>query len=54
MSIGEMRSFVLNNDAASLDVSQGDRTPLDYVVLSGAECAAIDLGWYAEGGRLKL
>jgi len=31
MSIGEMRSFVLNNDAASLDLSQGKRTPLDYV-----------------------
>jgi len=33
MSIGEMRSFVLNNDAASLDVSQCNRTPLDYVAL---------------------
>jgi len=33
MSIGEVGSFVLNNDAASLDVSQGNRTPLDYVAL---------------------
>jgi len=33
MSIGEMRSFVLNDDAASLDVSQGDRTSLDFVAL---------------------
>jgi len=49
MSIEEMRSFVLNNDLASLDVSQGDRTLLDYVASQGAECAAIDLYWYARG-----
>ena len=52
MSIGEMRSSVLNNDLASLDASQGDRTLLDYVASQGAECAAIDLDWYA-GGRLE-
>ena len=33
MSIGEARSSVLDNDTASFDVSQGNRTPLDYVAL---------------------
>ena len=42
--IQEARAFVLNDDAASLDVSQGNRTPSDYVALEGAECAAIGLG----------
>lgn len=59
--IQEARAFVLNDDAASLEVSQGNRTPSDYVALEGAECAAIGLGWYAGGcseqsgrGRLVL
>jgi len=50
--IGEMRLFLLNNEVASVDVSRGDRTPLDYIPLQGAECAAIELGWY-EGGHLE-
>ena len=33
MPIGEVGSFVLHNDVASLDVSQGSRTPVDYVAL---------------------
>jgi len=55
MSVGELRSFVLNNNAASLDVSQGDRTPLDYVVPqgAGADSAAVDLGWCAKGEYLE-
>ena len=47
--IHKARAFVLDNDAASLDVSQGNRTPSDYVALEGAECAAVGLGWYAGG-----
>jgi len=35
MPIGEVESFALNNDAVSLDVSQGNRTPLDDMVVEG-------------------
>jgi len=32
-SIGADDDVFLDNDVASLDVSQGDRTPLDYIAL---------------------
>lgn len=45
-----MRSFVLNNDAVGLRRIPGRQDII--VLLRGAKGAAIDLGWYAEGGRL--
>ena len=45
-----MRSFVLNNDAVGLRRIPGRQDIIG--LLRGAEGAAIDPGWYAEGGRL--
>ena len=43
MSIGDIRPFILSNDAANQDT-------LGLCRLVGTECAVIGLGWYAEGG----
>ena len=41
MSAGGVKSFVLDNGTANLDVSYGGRTPLAW---EGLECMAIGLG----------